>query len=753
MTEGRIIRVRGQVQGVGFRPFVWTLARRLGLRGWVLNDPEGVLIHAAGAHLDAFEAALAAEAPPLARVDAVESQSAAFDQLPPDFIIAASAGTGSQTRVTPDAATCEACRIEISTPGRRQGYAFTNCTHCGPRYSILRALPYDRARTAMSGFHMCPDCRQEYEDPADRRFHAQPIACPACGPRLWYEEDACCIEGDPVALAAARLKQGGIVAVKGIGGFHLACDAANPAALALLRQRKKRPAKPFALMAREADLADLIELTPAVLERLRDPAAPVVLARSHGRLPEDVAPGMRSLGVMLPYTPLHHLLLAAFGGALVMTSGNLSGEPQVIGNAEARAKLSGFADGFLLHDREILRRLDDGVERAEPPMMLRRARGRVPGTLPLPAGFDPAAQVLALGGQMKAAVCLVKNGQALLSQHLGDLDDALTLEEFDKAITDCTALFDHHPASVAVDLHPQYRSTEAGEALARAASLPVTYVAHHHAHVAACLGDNLWPREGGAVAGIVLDGTGLGPDGTLWGGELLLADYVSAERIAHLAPAPLPGGDRAAQEPWRNLLVRLNAAGLDPAQLDAISHDRFAGKPVAALRAAISAGVNAPLSSSAGRLFDAVSALLGLCVDRQTYEGEAAMRLEAIAEMASGYPLSAVSSSGSIDPSPLFRAMLADLDDGIPASVIAGRFHSWLAESFCVPAVALVRDGRAAAVALSGGCFQNAHLLHACLAALKGVPVLVHRQVPANDGGLALGQALICLARAAAESR
>ncbi len=436
--------------------------------------------------------------------------------------------------MVPDAATCSECAAEIRGTGRRRGYAFTNCTHCGPRFTILRGLPYDRAQTTMAPFALCPDCRAEYENPADRRFHAQPVACPAFGPRLWYEVAGQAQPGDPVARAVDRLLAGGIVAVKGLGGFHLACVAADPAALALLRQRKRRPAKPFALMGHLPVLHHVAVLGEAEVALLHDPAAPVVLAPSRGVLPQAVAPGMASLGVMLPYTPLHHLLLDAFGGVLVMTSGNLSGEPQVIGNDEAREKLAGFADGFLLHDREIARRLDDSVERAVPPMILRRARGRVPGTLPLPPGFEAAPQVLALGGQMKGAICLNKNGQALLGHHLGDLDDALTAEEFDKAVADYTALFDHRPALVAVDAHSGYRATQAG----RAMGLPVTEVFHHHAHLAACLAENGWPLDGGPVTGIVLDGTGLGPDGTVWGARCCWATTADLRAPTTCCPRP-----------------------------------------------------------------------------------------------------------------------------------------------------------------------------------------------------------------------
>ncbi len=728
-VKGAVIRVRGQVQGVGFRPFIWQLAQEFGLRGEVLNDPEGVLIRACGTRLEEFAAAIAPRAPKLARVDVVEVAGHPFDVEPEGFIIAASQGRGAETRVVPDAATCADCVEEVFGDERRRGYAFTNCTHCGPRFTILKGLPYDRAMTTMAGFALCPACRAEYENPADRRFHAQPVACPDCGPRLWYEGGP----GEPISAAVTCLRAGGVVAVKGLGGFHLACDAANSAALALLRARKRRPAKPFALMGREADLAAVAVLEEAALELLRDPAAPVVLVPSRGVLPEGVAPGMADLGVMLPYTPLHHLLLEAFGGVLVMTSGNLSGEPQVIGNDEAREKLAGFADGFLCHDRDIARRLDDSVERATPRMVLRRARGRVPGTLPLPPGFG-GAQVLAVGGQMKAAICLIKNGQVMLSHHLGDLDDALTVEEFSRAIADCSALFDHRPEAVACDLHDGYRATrEAG-----AMGLPMVKVQHHHAHLAACLGENLWPQDGGPVAGIVLDGLGLGADGTIWGGEVLLGDYRRFERVAHLRPAPLAGGDAASRQPWRNALVRLDQAGLE-AEADRL----FPGQPRGVLRAAVAAGVNAPMSSSAGRLFDAVAALLGLCPGAMSYEGEAAMRLEALA----GPPGPGYAMGPGLDPAPMIRSLMDDLAADVAPATIAARFHDGLAAAFAAEARALVVTGRAQAVALSGGCFQNARLLTAMQAALEGLPVLVHREVPANDGGLAFGQALVALAQ------
>ncbi len=724
--------MRGQVQGVGFRPYVWALAQEFGLTGRVLNDPEGVLIEVFGARAADFALALPLRVPKLARVDGVEVRP--LTAVPPEaFTIAASEGCGMETRVTPDAATCPACAAEIRAPGRRQSYAFANCTHCGPRFTILQGLPYDRAQTSMAAFPMCPDCRAEFENPDDRRFHAQPIACPACGPRLWYEAGGRAADGDPFALAAALLRQGGILAVKGLGGYHLACDAAGRDALILLRTRKQRPGKPFAVMGTEVMLEGIAHLAKADRALLADPAAPIVLVTSRHTLPAEVAPGLSTLGVMLPYTPLLHLLLDRFGGVLAMTSGNLSGEPQVIGNDEARQKLAAFADGFLMHDRDIARRLDDSVERATPPMMLRRARGRVPGTLPLPQGF-PAGQVLALGGQMKAAICLVKNDQAILSHHLGDLDDALTEVEFYRALADCRNLFDLSPEAVACDLHEGYRSTIAAHAM----GLPLVSVQHHHAHMASCLGENLWPLEGGPVAGLILDGLGLGTDGTFWGGEVLLGDYHGFNRLAHLTFAPLPGGDMASLQPWRNAVMRLDQAGLSD-----LADRLFADMPRQTLRAAAARGLNAPLSSSVGRLFDAVAACLGLCSVAQSYEGEAPMRLEAVAgSMGKGYPFGA-----GLDPAPMFRALADDLARGTTPGVISARFHDGLAAAFAAPARKAVECGQAKAVALSGGCLQNPRLLAALLSELRGLPVLTHGQVPANDGGLAFGQALVALAQ------
>jgi len=736
--NGYEVRVRGLVQGVGFRPFVWRLAGALGMRGTVRNDAKGVLIQAAGERFQSFLERLESEAPELSRIDGIDVTPIALE-LPDAFEITPSGPRGAETVVAPDAATCPDCVAEIHGTGRRRDYAFTNCTNCGPRFSILQALPYDRSQTTMAAFEMCADCRAEYEAASDRRFHAQPIACPACGPSLSMRPPS----DDPLGAVADLLRAGAIVAIKGLGGFHIACDATNAGAIAELRRRKHRPSKPLALMGTPEMAKAYTAATARELARLADPAAPIVLLQRGDRaLPDGIAPYLTTLGWMLPHTPLHHLLFDRIAVPLVMTSGNLSGEPQVIGNAEAEAKLGPIADAILFHDRDIARRLDDSVERLTPrgPVVLRHGRGRAPGTRPLPEGFGDAPDVVAYGAHLKSAICLTKNGQALLSHHLGDLDDLLTWEEFLTADRDYAALFDHGPVAVACDLHPDYRSSRH----AAGCGLPLIEVQHHHAHLAACLAENGWPRNAGKVAGIVLDGLGLGTDGTIWGGEILLGDYSGFDRTAWLKPAPLPGGDAANRDPWRNLLARLDQAGL-AGTADAL----FPGRPRDLLRQAVAAGVNAPGSSSAGRLFDAFAAALGF-EGTQSFEGEAAMWLEALAGRASAHqarPYPFFDTPKGLDPAPTFAAWQRDRNAGIAPELMALRFHTGLAEAFAAKARSLVEGGRAKAVALSGGCFQNALLLELVVDALEGLPVLCHRHVPSNDGGLALGQAVVALAR------
>jgi hydrogenase maturation protein HypF len=618
----------------------------------------------------------------------------------------------------------------------------------------------------MRGFAMCAPCRSEYESPTDRRFHAQPIACPDCGPRLWLENAAGepVAAADPISAAVGALRHGQIVALKGLGGFHLACDAANQAAVAALRERKRRPAKPFALMAPDLDgIRQFCRVDAAEAALLASPAAPVVLLQGTpgSGLATSVAPNQALLGFMLPTTPLHHLLLHEFGGALVMTSGNVSGEPQVIGNEAAQAKLGGFADLFLMHDRPIARRLDDSVARVvqSEPRLLRHARGYAPAPRSLPPGFAGAPPVLALGGEMKAAICLLRDNEALLSHHLGDLEEPLTYGEFVRAIADYAKLFDHFPALLAADMHPGYRSSAWAEDAAAERNLPLIRVQHHHAHIAAAMAERLWPRDGGRVVGIALDGVGYGTDGTVWGGEILLCDYAGFTRMACLKPVPLPGGARAVTEPWRNLLAQLDAAvGADVTAscLPLLPGGAIlAAQQLGVLRQAMARGINSPLSSSCGRLFDAVAAALGLAPARLSFEGQAAMALEAMAGTsgdARGYPfgLETQTIPWIIDPAPMWKALLADLADGVPAATVAACFHHGLAEAFCDAALRIARDNDAQAIALGGGVFQNGLLLQACLTRLgaASLPVLSPAQVPANDGGLAYGQAVIVAARA-----
>ena len=760
---GAQIIVTGIVQGVGFRPFVWRLAQRLGLSGTVANEGTQVLIHAGGTPvaLDALETALRSEAPALARIDALRRNAVA----PPtqdDFRIIESAAGAVSVGIVPDMATCPACRAEMADPAaRRFRYAFTNCTDCGPRFSIVTGLPYDRARTTMAGFALCPECRAEYENPADRRFHAQPVACPACGPRLMFEAaGAPSLEGEAaLAAAVARLKAGGIIAVKGIGGFHIACDAGHEAAVAELRHRKHRPAKPFAVMVADLPAARaLCHLEPGETEVLESPAAPVVLLRrrTDASLAPSVAPGQDRLGLMLAYSPLHILLLEAVGGPLVMTSANRSNAPQVFRDEDARTELSGLVDAFLTHDRPIARRLDDSVVQVVGgrQRVLRRARGLAPMPMALPEDFASSPAILATGGGLKNALCLTLGGQALLSQHLGDLDEPATAEAFETALADCSALFGHRPAAVACDLHPDLFAGRFAADFAERHGLPLIGVQHHHAHVAAVMAEAGWRQADGKVLGLALDGLGHGTDGTVWGGELLVCDYLSSERRGRLKPVPLLGGDAANREPWRMLLAHLDAAGAQAA-----ADEILAGKPLSTLRAMARKGLNAPLTSSAGRLFDAMAALAGLAPDRLSFEGEAAMALEAAAGEAPAerpYPLGIEVRNGlvegdflEIDPAPLWHAALADRASGTPAALLSARFHDGVADAFAQATLRVATAEGLGTVVLCGGVFQNARLLVSLTNRLAagGLRVLTAASVPVNDGGLALGQAAVAAAR------
>lgn len=762
------IHVAGTVQGVGFRPFVHRLAREEGLTGWVRNDPGGVGVAAFGpeAALDRFRRRLVLEAPPLARVDRIACRP--LDGPAPDgFTIAGSASGAVDTAIAPDAAVCQACLAEMRDPtARRHRYPFLNCTHCGPRFSVVEGLPYDRERSAMRHFPLCAACRVEFEDPPDRRFHAQAIACPACGPRLWLEDAAGRRLGEgAAALAEAidRLRGGEIVAIKGLGGFHLACRAADEVAILRLRERKARPSKPFALMVRDwAVAARHVVLDAAGLDLLSGPVAPILLAerRPDGGLPDALAPGLDRIGVMLPYTPLHALLLAPFDEPLVMTSGNPGQDPQITDTAEARARLTGFADVLLLHDRGIVNRVDDSVVQigAAGPQVLRRARGLAPAPLPVPAGLasgHPTA--LAIGGDVKTAFAIAKAGSLVLSQHIGDLANARTRDDLERQIDLYCRLYDLRPRLIAVDRHPGYAGSRLGRALAAAWEAEVVEIDHHHAHAASCMVEHGLEPDARVLA-MVQDGLGFGPDGTLWGAELLFCDVRRAERLATLRPAALPGGDRASVEPWRNLLARLHALDRSPARWPPALARALRGRPVETPCRAIETRVNAPAASSAGRLFDAVAAALDLCPDGQSYEGEAAMRLQAGAEdwirrhgEPDGYPFSIVEGPLTmVDPAPLWDAVADDLARGAPG-LVAARFHVGWAKTWArIAGDVSGRPGAPKTIVLSGGVFCNrllSDLLSRKLAAM-GLRVLQHASVPANDGGLAIGQLAIALARA-----
>jgi hydrogenase maturation protein HypF len=615
---------------------------------------------------------------------------------------------------------------------------------------------------------MCPACQAEYDDPLDRRFHAQPNACPVCGPKAWLEDGAGrqvrFKDRDAVAAASRLLAEGHILAIKGIGGFHLACDACNERTVSALRKRKRRFRKPFALMARDPDVVrHYSALDEAEIELLRSAAAPVVLleATGPGRVAAEVAPGQHTLGIMLPHSPLHHLLLADWDRPLVMTSGNLSEEPQCIENQDAEQRLAGLADYYLLHDREIANRVDDSVVRVmdKRPRFLRRARGYAPAPIPLPPGFEQAAPVLALGGELKSTICLLKDGKATLSQHLGDLEEARTAGEYQRTIALYRMLFQQAPQVLAADLHPDYRSTHLGRELAEREDLEMVPVQHHFAHVASVLADNGRPLDAGPVIGIALDGLGYGEDGTLWGGELLLADYRGFRRLAHIKPAPMPGGTKAILEPWRNTFAQLAAhIGWETcrSQFPALDITAFLQRqPLDILAAMIERGLNTPMSSSCGRLFDAVAAALDICRESVSYEGQAAIELEALSissdeSRAACYPFAFDTTEPVlIDPAPMWLALLADLEGGVAKSTIAARFHHGLAVAVSDLAIRLAKQHDTDAVAVSGGVFQNKTLFERISARLStaDLTVLSHRQVPTNDGGLALGQAVVAASR------
>ena len=762
------ILVQGVVQGVGFRPFVYRLAMRHNLKGFVTNSTRGVEIEAEGGAgtLASFLRELKSKAPVQSRIQCVDAQDVS-PRYDAEFVIRPSVSEESPlTPIPPDIATCGNCLRELSDPrDRRYRYPFINCTDCGPRYTIIRGIPYDRRNTTMSVFQMCPECQKEYDDPKDRRFHAQPNACPACGPKVWLADRngqilSC---ADPIRLAVNLIRSGGIVAVKGVGGFHLACDATNDGAVRTLRQRKAREEKPLAVMLRDESLLPvLVRFTPVERDQLVSPRRPIVLlpkVRSNP-LSQSVAPRNAHFGLLLPPTPLHHLLLGEGVDFLVMTSGNISEEPIAVENDEALKRLGKIADYFLLHDRGILIRNDDSVVRSVHglPRPIRRSRGFAPEPVFL---MKSGSSVLAVGGELKNTVCLTQGDRAFLSQHIGDLENEETLKSFEETIGHLERLYQIRPEIVAYDAHPDYLSTQWALAQKGVERIPVQ---HHHAHIASCLAEN--HRED-RVIGLALDGTGYGTDGKIWGGEILLADLGGFERIGHLATFQLPGGNRAVREPWRSaagLLHRVwkNLFHSDPDPLSMLEWIRslpfvqvIGTDAVGAVFDMINKGINTVETSSLGRLFDAVSALAGVCF-RSAYEGQAAMELEMVMENnpmgdPEDYAFSISEASGClcIETDDVFLDIIQDISMDVPPGRISLKFHRGLVD-ILAQAASLIRertDIRTAA--LSGGCFQNRFLFEHLAKELEnsGFEVLTHSIVPANDGGLSLGQAAVALHR------
>ncbi|HET7244582.1 MAG TPA: carbamoyltransferase HypF [Streptosporangiaceae bacterium] len=746
----RSVRVTGTVQGVGFRPFVYSLATRLGLSGFVGNDAEGVFAEVEGspAAVGEFLVAVERDAPPLARIDQVVCTNMQPDDSP-GFTIAPSAPGAQRTAlVSADSAMCADCLAELRDPAdRRHAYPFINCTNCGPRFTIVADVPYDRPSTTMAPFAMCEPCAAEYHDPANRRFHAQPVCCPACGPCLSLRsaDGSPRQAGDPLAAAAALLRDGQVLAVKGLGGYHLAVDARSEEAAAALRARKHREDKPFAVMAAGlAEARELGEVDETAATLLASPRRPIVLLpRRPGTVAAAVAPGNRALGVMLPYTPLHHLLLEAVGGPIVLTSGNLSDEPIAYRDEDAFERLAAIADAFLTHDRAIHIRTDDSVSRVVRgrEMLIRRSRGHVPE--PVTTAHRFPRPVLACGAELKNTFCLAKDDRAFVSHHIGDLENAATLRSFTEGIEHFGRLFGIEPQVVAYDLHPEYLSTKYALDL----DTDSCGVQHHHAHIASCLADN---GHAGPVIGVAFDGTGYGTDGTLWGGEFLVADLAGFERAGHLEPVPMPGGAAAIRQPWRMAAAYLRAVfpGGPPSGLGVVKRNE---RNWAAITSMAERGVNAPLSSSAGRLFDAVAALLAVR-DAINYEGQAAVELEQLADPRETGSYRAAISDGPpfrIQGASLVQAVTGELTEGAPAPLIAARFHNGIA--------ALIEDGCVLArerygldtVALSGGVFQNLLVTERAAARLeaRGFRVLLHSRVPCNDGGISLGQAVVAGAR------
>jgi len=752
-TELLHISVRGVVQGVGFRPFVYQLAAKHSLKGWVLNTSGDVKIEVEGDReaLDKFVTELESMAPPLAHIEGITAVGDPVKGYTQFEIRHSLAEEGKYQLVSPDIATCEACKSELLSPeDRRYRYPFTNCTNCGPRFTIIEDIPYDRPKTTMRCFKMCPECQREYDDPLDRRFHAQPNACPKCGPSLTLvngsgETIAC---PDVIAEASKLLKEGKILAIKGLGGFHLACDATSAEAIQTLRDRKRRPYKPLAIMlATMEEIKEHCFVSEEEERLLTSPECPILLLRwkDDSSVSRKVAPELKYLGVMLPYTPLHHVLLREAGMPLVMTSGNISEEPIAKDNDEAIRRLKGIADFFVVHNRDIYARYDDSLAIVEKgkPQLVRRARGYAPYPIHLPFR---AKEILACGAELKNTFCATKEDHAFISQHIGDMENLETLEHFENAIELYLKLFRIRPQIMAYDLHPEYLSTK--YAKERADEFTLVPVQHHHAHIVSCMVENEVQEP---VIGVAFDGTGYGSDGTIWGGEFLIADYKGFERVGHLEYVPLPGGAAAIERPYRmafSYLYTLLGEGILDCELpflrDIDQHEK------GVMKRQLEKGINCPLTSSCGRLFDGVSALLGIR-GKVDYEAQAAIELEMAApddfQGTDSYPFFIAEQDGVkiVKLSELFQAIIHDVENRLPVSTISAKFHRTIAQMATEMCQRIAAERGIRKVALSGGVFQNRLLLRltADLLEKEGFAVLTHILVPTNDGGISLGQATI----------
>ncbi len=735
-SNGVVLRVRGKVQGVGFRPFVWQLAQQLGLHGDVRNDGAGVEIRLL-LPIHGFIYRLRTQCPPLAHIDAIEQTDFHWPSLPETFSIRESAAGTMDTQIIPDATTCPSCLAEMNNPNdRRYCYPFINCTHCGPRITIIKAMPYDRPNTVMASFPLCPACDQEYRDPADRRFHAQPVACPECGPTLEWQSEQTCYKGETALQAAlAALKAGKIIAIKGLGGFHLAVDAGNDQAIRQLRLRKRRPSKPLAVM-----LPDDNGLSPLLTRWLHSPIAPIVLVPKSDLplLSTLLAPDLNELGVMLPSNPLQHLLMQEMGRPLVMTSGNLNGRSPALTNEQVQIDLATIADGFLMHNRDIVQRMDDSVMRPNGEV-LRRARGFVPDAFSLPPGFDQVPAGLCMGADLKNTFCMVRGGHAVISQHLGDLSEEGVEPQWRKALRLMTDIYQFEPSWVAVDGHTGYQSSRLG----RGMGLPVHEILHHHAHIAACMAEHQWPLDGGPVIGLALDGIGMGAGGQLWGGECLRVDYHSCTRLGGLPAVALPGSDVAARQPWRNLLahcMRFVPGWEHYSETDVIRRQIW--EPLAR---AINRGINAPKASSTGRLFDAVAAALGCTPLQQSYEGEAAGRLQALAQRHGpvAHPIAMTLEGNELDLAGFWRRWMAWRAS---PGARAWAFHDALAAGFAKLAATQACQQEIQTIVCAGGVMHNALMRERLRHHLSEFQVLFPQELPAGDGAISFGQAVIAAA-------